>query len=202
MTTTDPEKKRRGAMVWVAVAASVVFIALGLIFAGRFGADPALSSSPLIGKPAPSSPLGLQDGSGDVSMTDYAGDIVVVNFWASWCLGCRQEHAALTEGASDYDEFGVTFVAINYQDDVARAEGFLDELGRSPETIYTVDQGSATAFEWGVLGLPETFFVDRDGLVVGKVSGPVSYGLLSQTLDRIIVGEIVGDISTGDVENR
>ena len=202
MTVAETDTKRRGAMVWVAIAAAVVFIALGLVFAGRFGADPALSSSPLIGKPAPVSPITLQDGSGDVSMADREGEIVVINFWASWCLGCRQEHAALVQGASDYDEFGVTFVAVNYQDDPGRAEEFLDELGRSTETIYAVDNGSATAFEWGVLGLPETFFVNRDGIVVAKVSGPVSYGLLSQTLDRIIVGDVVGDISTGDVENR
>jgi cytochrome c biogenesis protein CcmG/thiol:disulfide interchange protein DsbE len=53
-----------------------------------------------------------------------------------------------------------------------------------------------------VLGLPETFFVDRGGIVVGKVSGPVTYGLLSQTIESIILGETVGDITTGEVENR
>ena len=83
-----------------------------------------------------------------------------------------------------------------------RTDAFLSELGRSPSTVYTVDEGSRTAFEWGVLGLPETFFVDRDGVVVGKVSGPLTYGLLSRTIDQIILGEAVGDITTGEVENR
>jgi len=68
--------------------------------------------------------------------------------------------------------------------------------------VYAIDEGSSTAFDWGVLGLPETFFVDRDGVVVGKVSGPVSYALVTRTLDQIIIGEAVGDITTGDVENR
>lgn len=198
----DTESTRGARMVWAVIAAGVVFIALGLVFAGRFGADPGISSSPLIGEPAPASPIALMDSDGEVSMDDLAGDIVVVNFWASWCLGCRVEHDALVQAADDYAEFDTTFVAINYQDDADRAEAFLDELGRSEVTIYAIDEGSATAFEWGVLGLPETFFVDRDGIVVGKVSGPVSYGLLSGTIEQILVGEAIGDIKTGDVENR
>lgn len=189
-------------MVWVAIAGGLLFVVIAVMFAGRFGTDPGISSSPLIGKRAPNSAVALMDGSGSITIDDFDGDIRVVNYWASWCLGCRTEHQALTQAASDYEDFGVTFVAINYQDSPANAEGFLDELGRSPVTIYTVDENSRTAFEWGVLGLPETFFVDRDGIVVGKVSGPVSYGLLSQTIDQIILGESIGSIETGDVENR
>jgi len=189
-------------MVWVVIGGGLVFLALAVVFAGRFGGDPGISSSPLIGQPAPSEPIALMDTDGSISVSDYRGDIVVVNFWASWCLGCRTEHEALTTAADDYASFGTTFVAVNYQDSPDRADAFLDELGRSSSTIYTVDEGSATAFEWGVLGLPETFFVDRNGIVVGKISGPVSYGLLSQTIEQIIVGDTVGDITTGDVENR
>lgn len=189
-------------MVWVAVAGGLVFIVVAVIFAGRFGSDPSISSSPLIGKPAPTSEIALMDDTGDISVDDFDGDIRVVNYWASWCLGCRTEHAALLAAASDYGDFGVTFIAVNYQDSQGNAEAFLDELGRGPATVYTVDEDSRTAFQWGVLGLPETFFVDRDGVVVGKVSGPVTQGLLTQTIDKIILGEAVGDIETGDVENR
>ncbi|MEN8040624.1 MAG: redoxin domain-containing protein [Actinomycetota bacterium] len=194
--------ERGSRMVWVVIAGGLAFVVLAVIFAGRFGTDPDLSSSPLIDKPAPNSVVALMDGSGTVAIDDFSGDITVINYWASWCLGCRTEHDALTRAATDYAGFDVTFIAINYQDSPGNAQGFLDELGTSPETIYTVDEGSRTAFEWGVLGLPETFFIDRDGIVVGKVSGPVSYGLLSQTIDQIILGESVGDIETGDVENR
>jgi cytochrome c biogenesis protein CcmG/thiol:disulfide interchange protein DsbE len=189
-------------MVWVVIAAGVAFIALGLVFAGRFGSDPGISSSPLIGMPAPTAPINLMDSDGEISVSDLSGDIVVVNFWASWCLGCRAEHDALVQAADDYAAFDTTFVAVNYQDAEDRAEAFLAELGRSEATIYAIDEGSSTAFEWGVLGLPETFFVDRDGIVVGKVSGPVSYGLLARTIEQILVGEVIGDIQTGDVENR
>lgn len=189
-------------MVWVVIAAGIVFFLLAVMFSGRFGSDPTLTASPLIDQPAPDSEIALMDGSGSITLSDYAGDIRVVNYWASWCLACRIEHGALAQAAEAYADFGVTFIAINHQDSPRRARAFLDELGWSPYTVYTVDEGSRTAFQWGVLGLPETYFVDRDGIVVGKISGPVSYGLLSQTIDRIILGEVIGDIETGEVENR
>ncbi len=189
-------------MVWVVIAGGFLFIVMAVIFAGRFGTDPGISSSPLIGQPAPNSKIALMDGSGSLAVDDFEWDIRVVNYWASWCLGCRTEHQALTQAAADYADVDVTFIAINYQDNPGNAAAFLDELGRSDVTVYTVDEDSRTAFQWGVLGLPETFFVDRDGVVVGKVSGPVSYGLLSRTIEQIILGESIGDIETGEVENR
>lgn len=189
-------------MVWVVIAAGVAFLVLAVIFAGRFGSDPSLTASPLIGEPAPTTPISLVDETGSVSVADHLGDIVIVNFWASWCGGCRSEHAALTQAADAYAGFDTTFIAVNYQDAPERAEAFLDELGRSDATTYVFDKGSETAFEWGVLGLPETFFIDRDGVVVAKVSGPVTYGLLTETIDQIILGEVVGEITTGEVENR
>jgi cytochrome c biogenesis protein CcmG/thiol:disulfide interchange protein DsbE len=201
-STREDDTKRGGKMVWVAIAAAIAFMLLAIIFASRFGSDPSISSSPLIGKPAPTAPIALLDGTGEASLNDFPGDIIVVNYWASWCLSCRGEHPALLQAASDYDDKDVTFISINYQDTPDNAVAWLDDLGWSEETVYVVDEGSTTAFEWGVLGIPETFFVDRDGIVVGKVSGPVSYQLLARTLDQIILGESVGDIKTGDVENR
>ena len=193
---------RGSKMAWAAIGGAAVFLVVAIVFANRFGTDPTLTASPLIGEAAPTDAIALQDGSGEVSVADFAGGITVVNFWASWCTGCRNEHDALTTAADAYSEFDVQFLAINYQDNPSDAAAFLSELGVSEETVYAVDEGSATAFEWGVLGLPETFFVDRTGTVVGKVSGPVSYGLLSQTIDQIILGETVGEVTTGEVENR
>ena len=64
------------------------------------------------------------------------------------------------------------------------------------------DEGSRTALEFGVLGLPETFFVDRNGTIVGKVTGPVNSQLLVETIDKILLGETIGEVKTGEVENR
>jgi len=196
------EDVRSSRMVWVVIGVGILFFALALAFASRLGADPRISSSPLVGKAAPTAEIKLMDGPGSVSISDFEGDVRVVNFWASWCLGCRTEHPALLQGASAYESFGVTFIAVNYQDTQANANAFLAELGRSPETVYTVDSDSRIAFGYGVLGLPETFFIDRDGIVVGKVSGPLTYDLLAATIDQILLGKNVGEIETGEVENR
>jgi len=196
------DTKRGSRIMWVVVAAGVGVVAIGLVFAGRFGTDPTVSASPLIGTQAPAVEIEDFDGGPPIRLPDLEGGIVVVNFWASWCTGCRVEHEALVRAADDYAGSGVTFVAVNYQDVRSGAERFLDDLGRSEATRYGVDNDSRTAFEFGVLGLPETFFIDRDGVVVGKVSGPASYALLAATIDRIAIGEAVGEVTTGDVENR
>ena len=210
MSTTDQSDTTPGAAVepprgrrsiWLVMLGGVVVVVLGVVFAGRFGTDPTVTASPLIGTPAPEVAITAFDG-GVVDLADYRGDIVVLNFWASWCLGCRQEHAALVAASDQYRELGVTFVGVNYQDAAGPARAFLDDLGRGDDYVYGVDEGSRTAFEFGVLGLPETFFIDREGTVVAKVSGPLSFGLLTRTLDAILLGRSVDSVTTGDVENR
>lgn len=195
-------RSRRGISgFWVLIGTAVVVMVLGVVFARRFGVNPDVFQSPLIGRPAPSVVTPLMESDGALALDDLRGDIVVVNFWASWCTACRTEHGALLSAASAYKPFGVTFVAVNYQDQLPSAIGFLDELGRSPETVYVRDEASRTAFEFGVLGLPETFFIDRQGTIVGKLSGPADAVTLTDALDRILLGATVGEQKTGEVEN-
>jgi len=200
--TSETSTRRGGTLMWVVIAAGIAVVALGIVFAGRFGSDPTVTQSPLIDRPAPDVEMASFDGGDAVRLSDYRGDIVVVNFWASWCLSCRAEHDALLRAAANYEDLGVAFVAVNYQDAPGPATGFLADLGRSEQTVYVVDEGSRTAFEFGVLGLPETFFIDRSGIIVGKVSGPVTYELLAATIESIALGEVIGDVKTGEVENR
>ena len=200
---TAAETSTKGSrLTWIVVGIGAAIVVLGVVLASRFGSDPSLTASPLIGRPAADVVMVSFDGGEDVRLSDYEGDIVVMNFWASWCLNCRVEHAGLVAAAEDYQDLGVKFIAVNYQDGRRQAEGFLDQLGRSEATTYTVDERSRTAFEFGVLGLPETFFIDRDGIIVGKVSGPVDFRLLTRTIDAIVLGQAVGEVKTGEVENR
>jgi cytochrome c biogenesis protein CcmG, thiol:disulfide interchange protein DsbE len=201
--SVDAERPRASRAVWAAIAAGIAVMVLGLVFASRFGSDPSLTRSPLIGRPAPDVAMAGYGGGPDIRLSDLRGDIVVVNFWASWCTGCRAEHEALLLGAAAYEELGVTFIAINYQDVPAAADAFLDDLGRSEQTRYGVDGDSRVAFEFGVLGLPETFFIDREGTIVAKVSGAVDFDLLAGTIEAIALGEAVDpEVITGEVENR
>ena len=189
-------------LFWVAVAAAAAVIVIGVVFSQRFGSDPQLQSSPLIGQEVAAVDVPFLEFEGMLDLTDLRGDIVVVNFWASWCFNCRVEHEALAVAAADYEDLGVTFVGVNHQDQRDNAVAFLDELGRSPQTLYVEDAGSRLALEFGILGLPETFFIDRDGTIGGKVTGPVSYELVADTIDAIVLGEDVGVFKTGEVENR
>lgn len=177
----------------------VATAALIVAFTTRFGVDPEVTASPLIGTPAPSWTAPGLDTGASFSVDDLEGDIVVVNFWASWCTGCRVEHAALTSAAAAFAEFDVSFVGVLYQDDPQRGREFLEELGRSDETVYVVDEQSRIGLDFGVFGLPETFFIDRSGTIVAKKTGAISAAEINTVLQQMILGESVGRLEPGEV---
>ena len=189
-------------IVWVVIVAGLVVVVVGVAFAGSLGSDPTIVESALVGEQAPDVELADFDGSGTVRTSDFAGDVVVVNFWAAWCTGCRTEHDALLAASDEYSDFGVTFLGINTQDQSGPAQAFLDDFGRGDHYRYAVDERSLAAFSYGVHGLPETFFIDRDGVVVGKVIGPVTLDLLAGTIDNILLGNAVDSVRTGETETQ
>ncbi len=188
----------------IVVAVGLAVIVLGVVFSSRFGTDPSLTASPLIGQPAPDLSVPYLEVEGDFDFSTLDGDVAVVNFWASWCLSCRDEHETLLQAAAQYADLDVTFVGVMVQDQPGNGMRFLDELGRGDPYVYVDDDRSRVSLEFGVLGVPETFFIDRNGTIVAKVSGPVNGPLLTGTLDAIILGQAddLGVVKTGDIENR
>ena len=170
-------------------AVLLVTVVLAVVFASRFGQDPRLGPSPLIGAPAPDTVLDVVESDATLALSDLAGDIVVVNFWAPWCVPCRAEHPDLLRIADEYEAFGVTVVGITYESTEEAVIAYLDELGRGYPVV--MDDRSRAAIGFGVRGVPETFFVDRSGIVAAKVTGPVDHAILSSTIDQMIVGEAV-----------
>ena len=200
---TTRQKRSMGLGNWVAVGVGLVVIVFGAVFAGRFNRDPDMVASPMIGRPAPAVAMPYLEKNGELALTDLQGDVVVVNFWASWCIGCRAEHEPLVTAGAVYAGSGVRFVGVLHQDRAQPGIGFLDEFGRSPSFEYVMDEGSKAGIGFGVLGLPQTFFLDRSGTIVGQVNGPVSFDVLVNTLDAILLGRSVDPvIETGDLENR
>jgi cytochrome c biogenesis protein CcmG, thiol:disulfide interchange protein DsbE len=188
---------------WVRAAAWFVVVAsvgLSVVLASRFGGDPNLVQSPLLGQQAPRLELPALDGSGLVSVPTGDGTIVIVNFFASWCLECRLEHDDLVAISDGFSET-VRMVQVAYQDDPAAANRFLDELGRSDHTLYLDDPGGRASIAFGVFGVPETYFIDGDGVVVGKIQGESNALLLGQTIDAIRRGEDPGQQVVGDVQS-
>lgn len=190
------------ALRWTGVGIIAVTVIFAVVLASRFGSDPGLVDSPLLGQPAPDFDLPALDGTEGASLSDLRGEIVVVNFFASWCLECRKEHPDLVATAESFADRGVRFVQIGYQEDSEESLAYLDEAGRSEVTLYLADPGSRTAIAYGVFGIPETFFIDPSGTVVGKIIGESDALILGATLDSILRGETPGQQITGSTQQR
>ncbi|HUF15338.1 MAG TPA: redoxin domain-containing protein [Acidimicrobiia bacterium] len=185
---------------WVGYGIALAAVVFAVVLASRFGTDPGLVDSPLLGQPAPMFELPPLEGGETISLGDLEGDIVVVNFFASWCLQCRNEHADLTSTADAFADQGVTLVQIAYQESPPASLQYLEVAGRSPSALYLADPGSRTAIAYGVFGIPETFFIDEEGTVVGKIIGESDALTLGATIDAIKRGESPGQNVTGDTQ--
>lgn len=191
---------KRSTLRWVGYGVAGVTVVFAVILAARFGGDPTLVDSPLLEKPAPQFELAPLEGGAPVALEDLRGDIVVINFFASWCLECRKEHDALVSTADAFADDDVTFVSISYQESPPDTIEWLDVAGRSGAAYYLADPGSRTAIAYGVFGIPETFFVDAEGVVVGKIVGESDAFTLGATIDAIERGERPGQTVTGDTQ--
>lgn len=188
------------ALRWVGYGVALAAVAFAVVLASRFGSDPGLVDSPLLGQPAPEFELSPLEGGEPVALSDLEGNIVVLNFFASWCLECRNEHDALTSTADAFADDGVTLVQISYQESPPASIDYLASAGRSDAAHYLADPGSRTAIAYGVYGIPETFFIDEAGTVVGKIIGESDALTLGATIDAIKRGETPGQTVTGDTQ--
>lgn len=212
MTATRPESDVVGApragrgsrlLVGVAVVIAVLAIGIGAVFGARLGKDPTLVDTPLIGTPAPDRQVPYLERTGSMDLSQFRGQVVVINFWASWCVACRKEHPDLLAAANAYRDRGVTFVGVVYQDRKATATAFLDEMGRGGTNYrYVADPGSRIAIDFGVFGVPETFFIDRDGKIAAKITGASTFPLLSGTIDALLANRPPDpEVNTGPVKS-
>ncbi len=153
------------------VVPALVFAALVGFFIVGLRLNPGEIQSPLIGKPAPAFSIeSLGDPARQVGSADFPGKPWLLNVWATWCAGCREEHETLLAIAS---ENRVPLMGLNWRDDRALALGWLDQLG-NPYVSVAFDPDGSTAIDWGVYGAPETFLVGADGLVLRKHIGPLT----------------------------
>jgi len=146
--------------------------------------DAQVLPSAIIGQDAP--PFDLQTLTGDsISLASLEGHVVILNFWASWCIPCREEHPVLEMAASRYKDHDVRMLGVVYQDNRSNAKQFLAEHGGSWPSV--LDPNSRVAINYGVYGVPETFFLDPHGRIIKKHVGPVPWGYLTTTVDSLLV---------------
>jgi cytochrome c biogenesis protein CcmG/thiol:disulfide interchange protein DsbE len=154
------------------VAPLVALVALIAVFALSIDRDPGLVRSVLIDRPAPQFELAALDGV-DVpgfSTQTLGGEPTLVNVFASWCVPCRAEHPLLEALKA---ETGLRLFGINHNDPPDNARAFLAELG-NPYDAIGVDQDRRVSIDWGVYGVPETFLVNAEGVIVYKHVGPMT----------------------------
>jgi len=156
-----------------------LFAVLGVLLAYGLRLDPRRIPSPLIGKPLPQFDLPtLENPTKTLTNADLRGRVVLINVWASWCVACKEEHPLLVDLAHTKV---VPIIGLSYKDKPADALEELKVLGNPYDTIM-VDADGRTGIDWGVYGVPETFVVDKDGIIRYKQIGPITPQVWQQTL--------------------
>ena len=173
---------RRGAHTvrWVVLGVVGAVLLPALVVMGtRLGKDATLVPTVLMGKQAPAFALPALDGK-TISNADLTGKPYVVNFWASWCGPCREEHGSLRAFYERFRHQGVQLLGVLYDDSPAAARAFQQELGGDWPVLE--DPQRRALVDFGVRGPPETFVVNSQGIIVAKFTGPLRPGQLEQVV--------------------
>jgi len=144
--------------------------------------DPSLLPSAMIGKPTPAFNLATLDNSGALTADGMKGQLVLVNFFASWCVPCREEHATLMDFARNNS---VPLYGIAYKDKPADSAQFLASLG-NPYKSVGLDQDGRTGIDFGVYGVPETYVIDKQGIIRWRHVGPLDADAISRELNPLL----------------
>lgn len=149
--------------------------------------DPRTLPSALLGKPALSFDLEKIEG-GRFSLSEAAGKPLVLNFWSTWCGSCAAEHRVIQRAVNEYSQKGVLFYSILYEDTTENAKKFVARYGEGAPIL--LDPNLRTAIDYGVAGVPETFFIDRAGRVLYKHAGPLNPVLVREKIGELLAGGV------------
>lgn len=164
----------------LAVIVVVAFFSIGL---ARKAPATGQSGYARVSLPAADFTLPLFTG-GSLSLSSYRGKPVVINFWASWCPPCRQEAPTLEKVWREYKDKGVTFIGIDIQDTEAAARAYIKEFDITYPNVRDL-KGTAT-IDYGVSGIPVTFFINRDGVIVRRWVGAINERLLVAWIEELL----------------
>ena len=165
------------------LAPLAIFIILVAFLYRGLSLDPKRVPSPLVGKPMPEFVLPrLQDPAATISDTDLKGTVSILNIWATWCVSCRAEHEVLLLLAKSGK---VDIYGLNYKDNRAKAQQWLVRLG-DPYVANAFDADGRAGIDWGVYGAPETFIMDRQGIIRHKHIGPLTVEILNEQILPLI----------------
>ena len=156
-----------------------IFLVLAVFLAVGLGLNPREVPSPLIDKPAPAFRLPqLQDSGKTLGTEDLKGKVWILNVWASWCVACLEEHPILVDFSK---QNVVPIYGLNYKDKRADALHWLERHG-NPYTLSIADNDGRIGIDYGVYGVPETYVIDRNGIIRYKRIGPVTGQILQEKI--------------------
>ncbi len=156
-----------------------LFLAMAALLYRGLSIDPHLVPSPLIGKPAPAFSLQrLEDPAVTLSNADFKGQVSLLNVWATWCVSCRAEHAVLMQLAQSG---AVPIYGLNYKDERPAAKRWLQQFG-DPYRANAFDADGRVGIDWGVYGTPETFVIDKRGVIRHKYTGPLTHDIVRREI--------------------
>ena len=148
----------------------VVLAALVALFARGLFLDPTIVNSPLVGKQAPAFSLPRLKGEEPFTQAEWKGQVALLNVWGSWCVACRDEHPVLMQFAALH---AAPLYGLDYKDERPAAEDMLAKQG-DPYTAIAFDANGDVGIDWGVYGAPETFLIDKQGVIRHKYIGPLT----------------------------
>ena len=181
---------------WIRLALVIVIVGgvVGLLAYG-FTRDARYIQSPLIAKQAAPFTLTLFDGK-VIRLEDFRGKVVFLNFWASWCIPCRAEAKTLEAAWQKHKDRGVVFLGIDIQDKEEDARTFMKEFGIT--YLNGRDASGKIAVDYGVWGIPESFFIDGQGRITYKHAGEIGAQTIAAKLDEAVRGIVSADEGKGE----
>ena len=182
---------------FILVLAIIIVVFAGLLSTGLLSKSSVTgrSGKELVGQQAPGFTAPLIGG-GSSELDDYLGDPLIVNFWSSWCPPCRKEMPGLENIWKEHKEDGITILGVNVQDEEEDAELYLAEVGVTFPNV--IDLGGRITVDYGVTGLPVSFFIAGDGKVIGRWVGALSNERLGLWTRRLVEGESDPNGLTGE----
>lgn len=162
-----------------------LFIGLTFMFAfGMWGNRVSKDTSPLIGRPAPALQI-FTDENQVLDLAKYRGKPIIINFFASWCTPCRAEHPSLLQIGHDNS---VVLIGVAYRDNPANMRNYIGDLGNPFEEIGLDLQGAAGA-SFGLSGVPETYIINKDGIIIYKHKGEITAGDVPKLIRTAVQGQ-------------